>query len=78
MENVFEILRDDKRHSTPANERLLSVADVAKWFGVSESWVREHGSRRKVPHLPAIRMGGLLKFKREDMREWLVEQKIAA
>lgn len=78
MDNVFQFSREATEHSTPPIERLMSVAEVAKWFGVSESWVREHGSRRKVPHLPAIRMGGLLKFRREDIRTWLTEQKIAA
>jgi excisionase family DNA binding protein len=60
------------------SEHLLSVAAVAEWLGVSESWVREHASGKKRPHMPALRMGGLLRFRREEIEAWLKELKIAA
>ena len=78
MKNVIEIWREEEGRATPSTERLMSVAEVARWLGTSDSWVREHASGRKGPHLPAFRMGGLLKFRREDIGSWLVEQKIAA
>lgn len=78
MEDIFEMLREEKGRSKPPNERLMSVAEVASWLGVSASWVREHGSHRKVPHIPSIRMGGLLKFRRGVIEEWLTEKSLAA
>ena len=60
------------------SERLLSVAEVSQWLGVSQSWVRAHGSHTKRPHMPAIRMGGLLKFREEEVELWLQELKVAA
>jgi excisionase family DNA binding protein len=59
-------------------ERLLSVAEIAQWLGVSPTWVRHHASGQARPYLPAIRVGGLLRFRREDIEAWLREQQIAA
>lgn len=56
----------------------MGVAEVARWLGVSESWVRDHASRRRRPFLPAMRLDGLLKFRAGEIETWLEEQKIAA
>jgi predicted transcriptional regulator len=39
--------------------RLLEVAEVAEWLGVSQSWVREHASGKRKPKLPAVKLGDL-------------------
>ncbi len=49
---------------------LLEASEVAKWLGVSEQWVREHGTKRE-PRLNSIRVGRLLRFRREDVEEFI-------
>jgi predicted DNA-binding transcriptional regulator AlpA len=40
--------------------------------------VRAHATHTKKPHMPAFRLGGLLKFREEEIEEWLWELKLAA
>lgn len=49
---------------------LLEASDVAKWLGVSERWVREHGTKRES-RLKSIRVGRLLRFRREDVEDFI-------
>jgi len=49
---------------------LLEASAVAKWLGVSEQWVREHGTKRE-PRLKSIRVGRLLRFRREDVEDFI-------
>jgi excisionase family DNA binding protein len=49
---------------------LLRPGDVAKWLGVSSGWVRDH-STRKEPRLKAVKVGKLLRFRREDVENFL-------
>ena len=54
---------------------LLTSAEIAKWLGVSQQWVRDHASGRRRPLLPAIRISGLnrptYRFSEEAVSEWL-------
>jgi excisionase family DNA binding protein len=49
---------------------LMDPNEVAKWLGVSSGWVRDHATR-KTPRLPAIKIGKLLRFQAEDIREFI-------
>jgi excisionase family DNA binding protein len=51
-------------------QRLLAPTDVAKWLGVSSGWVRDHATR-KEPRLKAVKVGKLLRFRREDVEDFL-------
>ncbi|MCU1330589.1 MAG: hypothetical protein JWN34_5959 [Bryobacterales bacterium] len=51
-------------------QRLLGPSDVAKWLGVSSGWVRDHATR-KEPRLRAVKVGKLLRFRAEDVEEFL-------
>ncbi len=51
-------------------QRLLGPADVAKWLGVSSGWVRDHATR-KEPRLKAVKVGKLLRFRPEDVEDFL-------
>ncbi|MDQ6759366.1 MAG: helix-turn-helix domain-containing protein [Acidobacteriota bacterium] len=51
--------------------RLLTVAEVAQWLAVSPSWVRDHAAGRRRPGLPCIRLGRSLRFREDDLAEWL-------
>jgi hypothetical protein len=47
------------------NDKLWTVADVAKFVGATESWVRH---AEAVGRLPGIRIGGLLRFHPDAIR----------
>lgn len=49
---------------------LLEPMEVAKWLGVSAGWVRDHATR-KQPRLKAIKVGKLLRFRPEDIEEFI-------
>jgi excisionase family DNA binding protein len=51
-------------------QRLLGPADVARWLGVSSGWVRDHATR-KEPRLKAVKVGKLLRFRPEDVEDFL-------
>ena len=53
------------------NSTLLTSQDVACELCVSVSWVRDHAIGRRQPALPAIRMGGILRFRRTDIDTFL-------
>ena len=53
-------------------EQLLGPAEVAKWLGVSSGWVRDHATR-KEPRLRAVKVGKLLRFRPEDIEEFIRE-----
>ena len=69
-------LTDTTRIAMPAS-RLLDVREVAAMLNVSPSWVRDH-STRKQPRLPVVRLGSLLRFRREDILTWIDEMRLAA
>jgi excisionase family DNA binding protein len=53
-------------------ERLLTIADVAAWLGVSKAWVYDHVTRRE-PRLPCVRFGEITRFRRDEIEEFLKE-----
>ena len=58
--------------------RLLDVQDVALMLNVSPAWVRDHSTRKK-PKLPVVRLGSLLRYRRDDILAWIDEmRKLAA
>ena len=59
---------DGDRFGKP--ERLLTIADVAEWFGVSKAWVYDHVTR-KQPRIPCIRFGELTRFRQGDVEEFI-------
>jgi excisionase family DNA binding protein len=56
--------------SQAAIERLLTPNEVAKILNVSYGWVKDHAGRKK-PHIPCVRLGGLLRFRPEDVEEFI-------
>jgi excisionase family DNA binding protein len=51
-------------------QKLLPPSDVAKLLNVSVGWVRDHATR-KQPHLPAVKLGKLLRFRPEDVEDFI-------
>lgn len=53
--------------------KLLTARDVAERLQVSQSWVRDHVTR-KEPRLPVVRMGNVrspLRFRAEDIDRFI-------
>src|ERR1700730_12133034 len=59
-----------------SGHRLLTAQDVAERLGISERWVRDHASRRS-PRIPVVKLGPLLRFRAEDIEEFLHSQLLA-
>jgi predicted DNA-binding transcriptional regulator AlpA len=53
-----------------ADKQLLDVKQLAEWLAVSPAWVRDH-AMRKQPRLPVVRLGKLLRFRAEDIEEFV-------
>jgi excisionase family DNA binding protein len=54
-------------------DQLLTVEDVARRLQISPAWVRDHATR-KQPRLPVVRVGKLLRFRREEIEKWIEDQ----
>jgi predicted DNA-binding transcriptional regulator AlpA len=55
----------------PSRNRLMTVSEVAHWLTISPAWVRDHGSGRRKPILPSIRLGKALRFRESDIEDFL-------
>jgi excisionase family DNA binding protein len=54
-------------------QKLLTPKEVAKWLNVSVDWVHNHATR-KNPRLPVVRIGKLLRFRNDDVEEFILGQ----
>src|ERR1700761_1698635 len=73
IEEIFLVQLDRKMRisaETASVQRLLGPADVAKWLPVSSGWVRDHATR-KEPRLKSVKVGKLLRFRPEDVEDFL-------
>ena len=52
---------------------LVTPADVARTLHVSAAWVRDHATR-KQPRLPSVKVGKLLRFRPEEIEDWIRKQ----
>jgi excisionase family DNA binding protein len=50
---------------------LLTVREVSEWLNVSPSWVRDHATNRRRPALPALKLGKSLRFREDQLAEWI-------
>jgi predicted DNA-binding transcriptional regulator AlpA len=53
-----------------SSDRLLTIDDIACWFGVSRAWVYDHTTRKR-PLLPCIRLGEMTRFRRLDVEDFI-------
>lgn len=71
--NQLERTHNEPHHPGPVRVpigRLLDPSEVARWLGVSAGWVRDHATR-KQPRLKAIKVGKLLRFRPQDVEEFI-------
>jgi excisionase family DNA binding protein len=71
--DLYQDANKGRRFNPP--ERLLTPSDVAEWLGVSTAWVRAHAANRQ-PKLPTVRLGKLMRFRAEEIEQFLKEQGI--
>ncbi len=64
-------------HSDSNVQRLLTPGEVASWLGVSDRWVRDHATRR-MPRIPAVQLGSLLRFRPADIEAFIAVQLLDA
>ena len=50
---------------------IFNVAELAKYLGVSNSWIHQRTAKREIPHIKA---GQRLMFKKKDIDAWLDSQ----
>ena len=57
----------------PAHKRpvLMTVAEVAEYLRVSESWVRSHASGASKPKLPCLKLGSAVRFRQDTLDSFL-------
>ena len=51
--------------------RLLSVEDVAEMLNMSAAWVRQHSNGLRRPAIPSVKLGKCVRFRREDVLEFV-------
>lgn len=56
-------------------DRLLTAEEVAEILGVSPEWVYDAARERR---LPCIRIGRIVRFRREAIEAWIIDQEQAA
>ncbi|MBZ5611452.1 MAG: helix-turn-helix domain-containing protein [Acidobacteriia bacterium] len=54
-------------------ERLLTPKEVADWLAVSPAWVLDHASGRRRPYLPSVKLGKAVRFRSEEVNEFIRE-----
>jgi excisionase family DNA binding protein len=64
--------------TTEMSNEPMTVAEVAKFLGVSNSWVRDHAAGRRRPVLPSWKTSsgskGHFRFMRRSVEEWIDHQ----
>ena len=54
-------------------QKLLTPREVATWLDVSVDWVQDHATT-KEPRIPSLRIGKLLRFRREDVEAFIADR----
>ena len=54
-------------------DKLLTPREVASWLDVSVDWVQDHATV-KEPRIASVRIGKLLRFRRDDIEEFITRQ----
>jgi excisionase family DNA binding protein len=52
-------------------EALMNVKEVAVLLKMSEQWVRAHAAMERRPHLPSIKLGKSVRFRRVDVETFV-------
>jgi excisionase family DNA binding protein len=67
---VIDIL--PKKLAAPKeDDKIFKVEELAKYLGVSKSWIHQRTARKEIPH---IKSGLFLMFRKSDIDAWLDSQ----
>ncbi len=59
---------------SPTPDLLLTVSEVARLLKVPKSWVYDHMRPSSRPLLPHVKLGKYLRFRRQDIENFLACQ----
>jgi excisionase family DNA binding protein len=65
------IARRDGNRDAMLADGLLDAPELARIFGVPESWIREQA---RQGHLPCLRLGHYMRFRLEEVERFLTER----
>lgn len=63
--------RPDDRTGGAGGDRLWEIADVSSYLHIPVSSIYKMTARKASVHIPHIRIGGKLRFRRADIDRWL-------
>ena len=76
-ENQYDILRQEitelKQYTLLAAKEVLNLNDVAIWTGISKAHLYRLTSEQEIPH---YKKGKNLFFKKSEIEEWMLENKV--
>jgi excisionase family DNA binding protein len=75
-DRLVQLERKENGRLTGSDPRLLTPRQVADRLGVSDRWVRDHATRRS-PRIPAVKLGGRLRFRAADIEKFLTQNSLA-
>ena len=59
-----------------AEDRLLTVEEVAELLRVPKSWVYARTRKRSLHRIPAFRLGKYWRFRETDVLAWIEGQRV--
>jgi predicted DNA-binding transcriptional regulator AlpA len=65
------VQKEDRRCLLMVPKKLLTPRQIAEWLGVSPAWVLDHSNGRRRPHLPSVKLGKAVRFRREDVEAFI-------
>lgn len=54
-------------------ERLMTLSEAADFLSLAQITIRKKVSEREIPF---YKIGGLIRFRREDLERWVQERKV--
>jgi excisionase family DNA binding protein len=63
--------------SSELDPPLMTVEEVAQYLAMSPAWVRQHACGLRKPHLPSIKLGKSVRFRRATIQTFIKAQERA-
>lgn len=73
--SIREMIDEKLTSITLARKPFLTTKEVAKYLGLTETYIRKMTHNREIPHYKP--MGKNLYFNREEIDEWVLQSRVA-
>lgn len=72
MTKLKSLDRDEfvRRLCARHDDDTLTIDEVAVWLNKTRSWVLQHASTRRRPHVPGVKDGKTYTFRWGTLKEW--------